>query len=168
MSLSREIWCGSWFCGLFCRGSSKSTPNKRKTRISFWKFCLFRKTKISFRKFLLASKNEKSGIVWNAVWHSFAPIWAMFDELRKKNHLNPPLGIESTASYSHVPIVGSSNIVGSWPPENQCKRPKNVQKTVSKTWPEHPKKTVRKKIYQKTAVKVFVKLRQYRITFFFV
>ena len=48
--------------------------------------------------FFSASNDETCRIVRNAFWQSFAPIRAMFEQLRKKFHLNRPTGINSTAS----------------------------------------------------------------------
>ena len=50
--------------------------------------------KISVICFFSASKDETFRIVRNAFWQSFAPIRAMFEQLRKNFHLNRPTGIK--------------------------------------------------------------------------
>ena len=55
----------------FSCSSSKTCQKKRKTK--------FRDRILFTEKICSASKNETSGIVWNAFWQSFAPIQALFE-----------------------------------------------------------------------------------------
>ena len=74
---------------------SAVAPQKRHQTRKKRKF----RSKIFANKNFSASKNETSEIVRNAFWQSFVAIRAMFEELRKNFHLNPPTGIKYTASF---------------------------------------------------------------------